>query len=133
MRTREFPAERVRSGSGVSGPGYHTETLYVDDDHWDEDESGRAERRARCMAEYDALLTLLAGRWGEPQTVSLWSAQERMMAGEEIPEPWAESVAGCEFLQLWLVEGRWLAVTLYLAKDGPGCELGVVVTDVAPP
>ena len=31
MRTREFPAERVPSGSGVSGPGYHTVFLYADD------------------------------------------------------------------------------------------------------
>jgi hypothetical protein len=133
MRTRKFPAERILSGSEVSGPGYHTASLHADFDRWDDDEVGRLERRAQCLAEHDALLTLLTGRWGEPQTVSLWSAQERMMAGEEVPEAWAETVAGCEYLQLWRIEGRWVAMGLYLEEEGPGCELSVVVTEIDPP
>ncbi|MFD4941091.1 hypothetical protein ACFVYE_22100 [Streptomyces sp. NPDC058239] len=133
MRTRDFPAERIRSGSGVSGPGYHAASLHADIDHWDDDEAGRLEHRAQCLAEHDALLTLLVGRWGEPQTISLWSAQERMMAGEEIPEAWAETVAGCEYLQLWRIEDRWVAMGLYLEEEGPGCELSVVVTEIDPP
>ncbi|MER6106076.1 hypothetical protein ABT115_28240 [Streptomyces sp. NPDC001832] len=132
MRTRKFPAERIRSGSEVSGPGYHTASLHADIEHWD-DEVGRLEHRTQCLAEHDALLTLLTGRWGEPQTVSLWTAQERMMAGEEVPEAWAETVAGCEYLQLWQIEDRWVAMGLYLAEEGPGCELSVVVTEIDPP
>lgn len=135
MRAREFPAERVPSGSGVSGPGYHTAFLHADDEHGDDDddEAGRLEDRAQCVAEHDALLTLLSSRWGEPQTVSLWSAQERMMAGEEIPEPWADPVASCEYLELWRIEGRWIALGLCLEEDGPGCELSVLVTVLDPP
>ena len=82
MRTRDFPAERLPSGSGVSGPGYHTAVLHAEDEYRDDDEAGRLEHGAQCLAEHDALLTLLSARWGDPQTISLWSAQERMSAGE---------------------------------------------------
>lgn len=133
MRTREFPEERTPWGSGVSGPGYHTASLHTDEEHWDDDEPGGPEHRAQCLAEHDALLTLLTSRWGEPQLVSLWSAQERMMAGEVIPEPWADPVAGCEYLQLWRIEDRWLVVGLFLEAGGPGCELTVLVTVIDPP
>ncbi|MFD9292192.1 hypothetical protein ACFWBV_28725 [Streptomyces sp. NPDC060030] len=133
MRTKDFPLERVPSGSGISGPGYHTTLLLGEDERSEGDEADRLELRARCIAEHDSLLALLTLRWGEPQMVSLWSAQERMMAGEVIPEPWAEPVASCEYLLLWRTEGRWTAIVLYLQKDGPGCELGVVVTVVDPP
>ncbi|MEE1738222.1 hypothetical protein [Streptomyces sp. BE147] len=133
LRTKGFPAERIPSGSGVSGPGYHTASLHSDEECWDDGEAGRLEHRAQCLAEHDALITLLTSRWGEPQMVSLWSAQERMMAGETIPEPWADPVAGCEYLQLWRIEDRWVAMGLFLEEDGPGCELTVLVTVIDPP
>ncbi|MFF9350375.1 hypothetical protein [Streptomyces sp. NPDC014734] len=133
MHARAFPAERVRSDSGVSGPGYHRASLHADIDHWDDDETALLEHRAQCLAEHDALLTLLSTRWGEPQMISLWSAQERMTAGEEIPEAWAETVAGCEYLQLWRIGDRWIALGLYLEEEGPGCELSAVVTEIDPP
>ncbi|WP_327120921.1 hypothetical protein OG206_28105 [Streptomyces sp. NBC_01341] len=133
MRTQDFPSERLHSGTGVSAPGYHTALLLREDLYGEDDTSGRAQRRAQCLAEHDALLTLLTLRWGEPQLVSLWSAQERMMAGEAIADPWAEPVSGCEYLQLWRVDGRWIAMVLYLQEAGVGCELGVIVTVVDPP
>ncbi|MEU8706959.1 hypothetical protein [Streptomyces sp. NPDC048565] len=133
MRTEDFPSERVPTGSGSSGPGYHTALLLGEDDHGEGDEADRLEVRAQCLAEHDALLSLLTLRWGEPQRVSLWSAQERMMAGEVIAEPWADPVASCEHLPLWWAEDRWIAVVLYLEEGGPGCELGVLVTVVDPP
>lgn len=102
-------------------------------DHGDGDRTDLLELRAQCLAEHDALLALLTLRWGEPQMVSLWSAQERMMAGEVIAEPWADPVASCEHLLLWRADSRWIAVVLYLDDDGPGCELGVLVTVVDPP
>ena len=133
MRARDFPTERTPAGSGVSGPGYHTAFLHVEDDHGGSDETERLEDRAQCLAEHDALLTLLILRWGEPEIVSLWSAQARMLAGEEIPEPWAHPVAGCEYLQLWRIEERWIAIGLHLEDGGPGCELSVLVTVIDPP
>ncbi|MFC9802060.1 hypothetical protein ACFWGE_15550 [Streptomyces bacillaris] len=133
MRTRDFPPERTPSVSGVSGPGYHTAFLRADHQPWGDDEPVGPEHRAQCLAEHDALLTLLAARWGEPQVMSLWSAQERMTAGEVMADPWADPVAGCEFLPLWRVEERWIAVGLVLEEDGPGCELTVLVTVVDPP
>ncbi|MFJ8886656.1 hypothetical protein ACIRJR_25030 [Streptomyces sp. NPDC102402] len=133
LRTKDFPLQRVSSGSEVSGPGYHVALLGGEDGSEGDDRVDRLERRARCLAEYDALLTLLTLRWGEPQLVSLWSAQERMMAGEVVAEPWADPVASCEFLQLWHQEDRWIAVVLYQQDGGPGCELAVLVTVVDPP
>lgn len=65
--------------------------------------------------------------------ISLWSAQERMMSGEVIPDPWAETVAGCEYFRLWRIEERWIALGLCLEENGPGCELTVVVTEIGPP
>ncbi|MEU5822987.1 hypothetical protein [Streptomyces sp. NPDC047803] len=132
MRTREFPAERVRSGSGVSGPGYHVVYLHPDE-VWEDDEAARLERRAQCVADHEALVTLLTSRWGGPEPVSLFSARERMVSGEEIPTPWADTVAGCEYLQLWHIEERWIALVLCLEDGGSGCELSMVVTEVDPP
>ncbi|MDQ0797708.1 hypothetical protein [Streptomyces sp. B1I3] len=143
MRARDFPSQRVASGSGVSGPGFHTAYLHGEEEQWGEDrgdvgqrdgdEAEQFERRAQCLAAHDALLTLLTLRWGAPQVVSLWSAQERMTAGEVMAEPWAELVASCEYLPLWRVEDRWIAVVLHMEDEGPGCELSVLVTVLDPP
>ncbi|MFI8007350.1 hypothetical protein [Streptomyces sp. NPDC086010] len=133
MRTQDFPSERLHSGTGVSGPGYHAALLLGEDLYGEDDASDRAQRRTQCLSEHDALLALLTLRWGEPQLVSLWSAQERVRAGEVIADPWAEPVAGCEYLQLWRVDERWIAMALYRQEAGAGCELGVIVTVVDPP
>ncbi|GAA2921782.1 hypothetical protein ACFPN0_04150 [Kitasatospora cinereorecta] len=141
MRTREFPPERTLSGSGVSGPGYHAAFLHGEEYRDDGDAAGQrecdegeyAEHRAQHLADHDALLTLLTLRWGEPQAVSLWSSQERMMAGEVIAKPWGDVVLSCEYLQLWRVEDRWIAVALHVEDEGPGCGLSILVTVVDPP
>ncbi|RPK73308.1 hypothetical protein EES45_30635 [Streptomyces sp. ADI97-07] len=145
MRARAFPPERTSSVSGVSGPGYHTAFLHTEDLRDDRDGAGcrdgadrgdEAEHvghRAQRLAECDALLALLTLRWGEPQAISLWSAQERMSAGEVMPEPWAEVVASCEDVRMWRTEGRWVVLTLHVEEEGPGCEMSVLVTVVDPP
>ncbi|WP_069174170.1 hypothetical protein [Streptomyces griseus] len=143
MRAREFPAERVVSGSGVSGPGFHTAYLYAEEEqggeeyegfgHGEGDAAEEVGRRSQGLAAHDALLTLLTLRWGPPQAVSLWSAQERMAAGEVMAEPWAGPVASGEYLQLWRVQDRWVALVLHEQVEGPGCELSVLVTEIDPP
>ncbi|MCX5383768.1 hypothetical protein [Streptomyces sp. NBC_00083] len=132
LRSREFPAERGRSGSGVSGPGYHSACLSADEEEW-EDMAERLEQRAQCVADHDALIAELIRRWEQPQYISLWSAQARLVAGEAIPEPWAEFAVGFDFLHLWHVEDRWIAVGLDLEEAGPGWDLSVTVTETAPP
>ncbi|WUH56806.1 hypothetical protein OG432_30290 [Streptomyces sp. NBC_00442] len=130
--SREFPAERVRSGSGVSGPGYHSACLSADEEEW-EDITQRLELRAQCVADHEALIAELTRRWEQPQWISLWSTQARLVAGEAIAEPWAEFAVGFDFLHLWHVDGRWVAVGLDLEEDGPGWDLSVTVTKTAPP
>ncbi|MFI6644125.1 hypothetical protein [Streptomyces sp. NPDC050504] len=131
--SRGFPAERGPSGLGLSGPGYHTACLSHDDEGRRGDAADRLARRAQCLAEHEALLELLGRRWGEPRLVSLWSAQARFLAGDAIPDPWAEFALGFDFLHLWRVEGHWIAVGMALDENGPGWELSVAVTEVAPP
>ncbi|MCT9088514.1 hypothetical protein N4G70_06480 [Streptomyces sp. ASQP_92] len=132
LRSREFPGERSRSGSDVSGPGYHCSCLSADEEEW-EDLTERLEKRAQCVADHDALVAELTRRWEEPQWISLWSAQARLVAGEEIPEPWAEFAVGFDFLHLWRVDGRWIALGLDLEAEGPGWDLSVTVTEIDPP
>ncbi|MFE4868069.1 hypothetical protein [Streptomyces sp. NPDC056682] len=132
LRSREFPQERSRSSSGVSGPGYHSSCLSADEEEW-EDLTERLAKRAQCVADHDALVAELTRRWEEPQWISLWGAQARMVAGEVIPEPWAEFAVGFDFLNLWRVDGRWIAVGLDLEEEGPGWDLSVTVTEVDPP
>ncbi|WP_405802735.1 hypothetical protein OG291_29200 [Streptomyces halstedii] len=133
IRAKEFPSERTASGAGASGPGYHTVYLHGEEALCDGDEAERVERRAQCRAEHDALIALLTLRWGEPQAVSLWSARERMLAGEETPQPWADAVARGAYLAMWRIEDRWIAVALHPDGEDPGSDMSVLVTMVDPP
>ncbi|MGW7052424.1 hypothetical protein [Streptomyces sp. NPDC054887] len=133
LRAREFPARRGRSDSGFSGPGYHTAALRAAGEPADEDAVNRLLAREQCVAEHDALVAVLGGRWGEPQVFSLWSVLERSIRGEDIPAPWDELSAGFGSLHLWRTDGRWIALGLALEDEGPAYELAVVVTDVDPP
>lgn len=133
LRTRAFPAQRSRSDTGFSGPGYHTAELSRGDELVDEDAAQHLERREQCVAEHDALLALLGRQWGEPQVFSLWSVLERSIAGEDIPAPWEELSAEFDSLHIWRADGRWVAVGLALEEDGPSYELIAVVTEIDPP
>ncbi|MBT2488497.1 hypothetical protein J7E96_08165 [Streptomyces sp. ISL-96] len=137
LRAQEFPAKRRRSDTGFSGPGYHTAELSAADELvdelGDEDAAQRLELREQCVAEYEALLAVFGGRWGEPQVFSLWSVLERSILGEEIPAPWDELSAGFELLHIWRADGRWVAVGLALENEGPSYELLAVVTEIDPP
>ncbi|MGX1883059.1 hypothetical protein [Streptomyces sp. NPDC055287] len=133
LRSREFPAQRGRSDCGFSGPGYHTVELSAADEPQDEDAAARLETRDQCVAEHEALLAVLGGRWGEPQHFSLWSLLERSVAGEDIPAPWDELSARFDNLHIWRADGRWIAVGLASADEGASYELLAVVTETDPP
>ncbi len=134
LRAQEFPAQRGRSDTGFSGPGYHTAELRAADQLGDDDAAQVLEMREQCVAEHDALLAVLGAKWGEPQIFSLWSLLERSIAGEEIPAPWEELSAKFDSLHIWRADGRWIALGLALGEaEGPSYELMAVVTEVDPP
>ncbi|OEJ50416.1 hypothetical protein [Streptomyces agglomeratus] len=136
LRAQEFPAQRGRSDTGFSGPGYHTAELIVAGQFGDDDAAQVAETREQCVAEHEALLAVLGVKWGEPQFFSLWSLLERSIAGEEIPEPWQELRARFDSLHVWRADGRWIVVGLAPAlgeAEVPSYELMAVVTEVDPP
>ncbi|GGX17229.1 hypothetical protein [Streptomyces chryseus] len=133
LRTREFPAQRRRTATGFSGPGYHTAELSGAGEPGGEDAAERVEAREQCVAEHDALVAVLDGRWGEAQVFSLWSLLERSIGGEAVPAPWDELSAGFDSLHLWRADGRWIAVGLALEAEGPSYALAAVVTGIDPP
>lgn len=134
LRAQEFPAQRGRSDTGFSGPGYHTAKLSAADQPGDDDAAQVVEMREQCVAEHDALLAVLGAKWGAHQVFSLWSLLERSIAGEEIPEPWEELSVKFDSLHVWRADGQWIVVGLALGKaDEPSYELMAVVTEVDPP
>ncbi|MGW0908971.1 hypothetical protein [Streptomyces sp. NPDC002853] len=98
LRSREFPAERGRSPSGVGGPGYHIAELLTSGDFWDDDGTEWEATSDQYDAERDALTVLLAERWGAPQIFSLASVFERAQGdaygGEDDWDDWGEDGGG---------------------------------------
>ncbi|MEV4334971.1 hypothetical protein AB0K02_31395 [Streptomyces sp. NPDC049597] len=132
LRGRAFPARRGRSEFGDSGPGYHLARLPTAGE--DGQECGRRQEEAadQCRAEREALADALSTRWGQPQRVSLWSVSVRSIAGEDIPQPWEELGQVADDLDLWRVEGHWIAVGV-ARGDEHRWELLAVVTQTDPP
>ncbi|MER5886548.1 hypothetical protein ABT160_22215 [Streptomyces sp. NPDC001941] len=133
-RTRAFPAREGRSDMGDSGPGYHVVELDTGEDEFWDDESSRWEAvHEQYEAEREALALVLERRWGPPDLVSLYSTLTRSLDGEEIPEPWAVLCCHVVDLQLWRVEGRWIAVGVSQWDRELPFRLLAVITEVDPP
>jgi hypothetical protein len=133
LRARAFPAERGRSGTVTSGPGYHLAELSTSEDFWDDDGSRRIEVAEQYEAECEALAALLGARWGAADTFSLGSMLIRGMEGEEIPAPWGELSNSVPYVHLWRREGRWIAVGVSQWGTELEYQLMAVVTEVDPP
>ncbi|MGW7452093.1 hypothetical protein [Streptomyces sp. NPDC054787] len=131
LRAGEFPAEPVRSGGQISGPGYHLVQLGWTRDFWDDDGSGRAEAADQIAAEYEALTQALAGRWGDQQVFSVASLLERGLDGEEIPQPWDVVSNTTDHVHLWRAEEQWLVayVAQWDSEDPYVLMAGVTVID----
>lgn len=86
----------------------------------------------QAEAERTALTELLAARWGPPDHVGLASLLLRAERGEPIPEPWHLLSASLPDVELWRVEGRWVALGLIGAAED-AYRLVVCVTVIDPP
>lgn len=133
LRARPFPARRGRHAETVSGPGYHLVELATSEEFWEDDGPGRIAAGEQYEAECGALSALLAGRWGEPQLVSLGGALARGAEGERIPEPWHGLSGSVAYVDLWRAGHRWVAVGV--SRPGPllPFQLLAAVTVDAPP
>ncbi|MFC8507917.1 hypothetical protein ACFU3J_31015 [Streptomyces sp. NPDC057411] len=85
----------------------------------------------QAEAERTALAGLLAARWGPPDHVGLGSLLLRAERGERIPQPWDLLSETVPEVELWRVEGRWLALGLPAGDET--YRLLVCVTTVDPP
>lgn len=139
LRSREFPAERGRSPSGVGGPGYHIAELLTSGDFWEDDGTQWEATADQYEAERDGLTVLLTERWGAPQIFSLASLFERAQGasydeeGEDLPQPWDTLACSVPDLHLWRADGRWIALGVSQWDRELPFQLLAVVTEIDPP
>jgi hypothetical protein len=132
LSCRAFPPRDGRDGTVVSGPCHHWAQLSADrcaggaGERWDE-------LTDQYEAERGALVDRLAGQWGAPEPLSLWSLLERARRGEEIPEPWHSLSLTEPCVDLWRVGGRWAAVAVLRWRAEQEVHLVAVVTETDPP
>lgn len=110
LRARDFPAQRVRSGAVDSGPGFHVADLAVSEDFWDDAGSRRAVVGDDFGAACQALVEILARRWGEPHTVDLAPYLARLDEGGTVPPPLGMLCGYLPEVYGWQVDDRWIAV-----------------------
>ncbi|MEW2547637.1 hypothetical protein AB0910_18005 [Streptomyces sp. NPDC047002] len=133
LRTRAFPAQRVRTGTVASGPAHHWAELSRTP-VWDGDVADRAAADERAAAERLALSRELAARWeAEPQTVGLGSLALREAEGEEPAEPWRLLGRSVPDVDLWHMDGRWIAIGVSGLPADHERVLVAVVTGADPP
>jgi hypothetical protein len=150
LRERAFPAQRARSSTGVSGPGYHIAELATSEDFWEDDGTARLAAEEEYETECRALSRKLYERWGEPQVMSMWSIQVRSTEGEyggdggdgkhgerigssEEDDPWLELSIGVPWLELWRADGKWIGLGVSQQDGELPFQLLAVVTVNDPP
>jgi hypothetical protein len=110
-----FPEAEWRDENRYSGPGHHLLVVRASRDFWDDPEVEVVwAARREIEAGFHSLVTALTVRWGEPETVDLWSYQEA--AGRSRPrlQPIDELCMLTGSMQVWRVPGeaRWLALAI---------------------
>ncbi|MEV7585042.1 hypothetical protein [Streptomyces erythrochromogenes] len=133
LLAEEFPREPVRTVDSSSGPGFHLVRLSRTRPFWDDDGSGRIEAADQISAEYTALAQAATDRWGEPQIFSLGTLRDRVVAGEEIPDPWKELCCSTDHVHLWRVGEHWLVACVTQRDEEDPYLLTAGATVVDPP
>ncbi|GGU45604.1 hypothetical protein [Streptomyces lavendofoliae] len=133
LRSRPYPRESGETAPGRGGAGYHLVELATSEDFWDDDGTRRESVEDQYEAERDALASLLTVRWGAPQVFSLWSVSDRVMSGEEIPDPWDTLSRSVPDVHLWRVDGHWIALGVSQWDKELPFQLVAAVTRIDPP
>ncbi|MBY8878310.1 hypothetical protein [Actinacidiphila acidipaludis] len=110
LRALEFPARRVTSAAVESGPGYHVADLAVSEDFHDADVVRREAVAEDFEAACQALIELLAQRWGEPQPLDLYPYLIRLEEGGQVPPPLDLICGYVSEVYGWTVGDRWMAL-----------------------
>lgn len=109
LRALDFPAQPSRSAAVHSGPGYHVADLAVSQDFYD-DRDLWAEVADDFEAACQALVELLAERWGEPEPLDLYPYLVRQLEGGSVPPPLDELCGYVSEVYGWRVGDRWIAL-----------------------
>lgn len=110
LRARDFPAQRVRAGAVESGPGFHLAVLAVSEAFWEDDGSRWAAVEDEFGAVCQALVELLAQRWGEPETLDLGPYLTRLDKGLPVLPPLDVLCGYLPEVHGWRVADRWIAL-----------------------
>ncbi|HEY5836576.1 hypothetical protein [Streptomyces sp.] len=110
LRLLGFPAQRVRGGAVASGPGFHLADLAVSEDLGDIDPARRAEIEDDFGAACQALVELLARRWGDPEPLDLAPYLSRLVESGDVPPPLDRLCGLTAEVYGWRVADRWIAV-----------------------
>lgn len=110
LRALDFPAQPSDSATVRSGPGYHVADLAVSQDFH---EAG-PDRWEQVADDFEsgcqALVELLAGRWGEPHPLDLYPYLVRMGEGGSVPPPLDVLCGYVSEVYGWRVADRWIAL-----------------------
>jgi hypothetical protein len=115
MLALPFPATECRDESRYSGPGHHLLVLRASRDFWDDPEAGVVREAHRDIeADFLALVNAIAARWGEPETVDLWSYQKAAEPSRPMPQPIADVRMLTRSMPVWRVPetNRWLSLAI---------------------
>jgi hypothetical protein len=126
-----FPRDETPDRSG--GPGYHLRVLRASQDFWDDrDEEIVEAAEEEIDAAFQALVTALTARWGDPETIDL---EPYLWSEDPAPEP---IIRLCQLSGSMLVwrrpeAGRWLALTVGQADPEFPIELLAAVGEAPIP
>jgi hypothetical protein len=110
LRALDFPARRVRTGAVESGPGFHLTDLSVSEDLQDTDPGRLHEIEDDFGAACQALVELLCGRWGDPETLDLRPYLVRGAEGGSVPPPLDRLCEVVSEVYGWRVGDRWIGL-----------------------
>lgn len=127
LRARPFPAQRVREGAVASGPGFHVADLAVSEDLDDADPARWEEVRDDYEALCQALVELLAARWGDPETLDLQPLLAAMEEATTVPPPLDDLCAYVPEVYGWRVGDRWIGVGIGRGGAALPCHLVLAV------
>lgn len=140
LRALPFPEQDGQLGmrDGWGGPGHHIAVLRRSQDFWHaRDPQTVTAAEEELEADLSALVTVLAGRWGSPSVVDLWTYlgldDPDYPNMEEPPEPLNSLCNLAGSMQMWQVPstGRWLGLTIGQADREFPFELLAAVGEAA--
>ncbi|NSC20375.1 hypothetical protein FM076_03745 [Streptomyces albus subsp. chlorinus] len=120
-------------GSLRSAPAARVTTLRAAELGADSDPAALLEAEQEIRADHEALVVLLSGQWGEPETVDLDPHLLAAADGVPVPEPERTLCQWVAELAVWTVEGRWTGVGVTRRAPGTSPHLLAAVGEPGRP